>query len=229
MHRKYGEPVVLIAHSMGNLYSLYFLNHQPQEWKDKYIRDFVSLGAPWGGVAKAFRVLASGDNNRIPVISSFKIRDQQRSAVSTSWLLPYNYTWSPEKIFVSTPSANYTIRDFQKFYTDIGFEDGWLMRKATEALIYSMAPPGVRTHCLYGTRVNTPDSFFYDSLPDKEPKIFYGNGDGTVNLESALQCQKWIGQQEQKVMLYELPGSEHIEMLYNNLTISYVKKVIFGS
>ncbi|ETE65029.1 Group XV phospholipase A2, partial [Ophiophagus hannah] len=229
MYEKYGEPVVLIAHSMGNMYSLYFLSQQSQEWKDKYIRDFVSLGAPWGGVAKAFRVLASGDNNRIPVISSFKIRDQQRSAVSTSWLLPYNYTWSPEKIFVSTPSANYTIRDFQKFYTDIGFEDGWLMRKATEALIYRMAPPGVRTHCLYGTGVNTPDSFFYDSLPDKEPKIFYGNGDGTVNLESALQCQKWIGQQEQKVMLYELPGSEHIEMLYNNLTISYVKKLIESS
>uniref|UniRef100_A0A8C6XRU5 Phospholipase A2 group XV n=1 Tax=Naja naja TaxID=35670 RepID=A0A8C6XRU5_NAJNA len=188
-----------------------------------YERDESIRGAPYDW-RKAPR-----DNNRIPVISSFKIRDQQRSAVSTSWLLPYNYTWSPEKIFVSTPSANYTIRDFQKFYTDIGFEDGWLMRKATEALIYSMAPPGVRTHCLYGTRVNTPDSFFYDSLPDKEPKIFYGNGDGTVNLESALQCQKWIGQQEQKVMLYELPGSEHIEMLYNNLTISYVKKVIFGS
>ncbi|XP_039209444.1 phospholipase A2 group XV isoform X2 [Crotalus tigris] len=229
IYEEYGEPVVLIAHSMGNMYSLYFLSHQPQEWKDKYIRDFVSLGAPWGGVAKAFRVLASGDNNRIPVISSFKIRDQQRSAVSTSWLLPYNYTWSPGKIFVSTPSANYTIRDFQKFYMDIGFEDGWLMRKATEALIYSMTPPGVRTHCLYGTGVNTPDSFFYDSLPDKEPKIFYGDGDGTVNLESALQCQKWIGQQEQKVILYELPGNEHIEMLYNNLTISYVKKVLFGS
>lgn len=163
------------------------------------------------------------------MISSFKIRDQQRSAVSTSWLLPYNYTWSPEKIFVSTPSVNYTIRDFQKFYADIGFEDGWLMRKATEALIYSMTPPGVRTHCLYGTGVNTPDSFFYDSLPDKEPKVFYGNGDGTVNLESALQCQRWVGQQEQKVMLYELPGSEHIAMLYNNLTISYVKKVLFGS
>ncbi|KAF6288777.1 phospholipase A2 group XV [Rhinolophus ferrumequinum] len=199
---------------------------QPQAWKDKYIRAFVALGAPWGGVAKTLRVLASGDNNRIPVISPLKIREQQRSAVSTSWLLPYNYTWSPEKVFVRTPTTNYTLRDYQRFFQDIGFDDGWLMRQDTEGLVEAMVPPGVQLHCLYGTGVPTPDSFYYESFPDSDPKIYFGDGDGTVNLQSALQCQTWRNRQEHQVSLQALPGSEHIEMLANATTLAYLKRVL---
>nr|XP_010960814.2 phospholipase A2 group XV isoform X1 [Camelus bactrianus] len=227
MHQLYGGPVVLVAHSMGNMYTLYFLQRQPQAWKDKYIRAFVALGAPWGGVAKTLRVLASGDNNRIPVIGRLKIREQQRSAVSTSWLLPYNSTWSSEKVFVRTPTANYTLQDYHRFFQDISFEDGWLMRQDTEGLVEAMVPPGVRLHCLYGTGVPTPDSFYYESFPDRDPKICFGDGDGTVNLQSALQCQAWHSRQEHEVSFQALPGSEHIAMLANATTLAYLKRVLF--
>lgn len=62
MYNQYQEPVYLVGHSMGCHYVLYFLNQQPQAWKDKYIRGFISLGAPWGGAVKVLRVLASGND-----------------------------------------------------------------------------------------------------------------------------------------------------------------------
>lgn len=61
MYDQYQQPIYLLGHSMGCHYVLYFLNHQPQAWKDKYISGFISLGAPWGGAVKPLRVLASGN------------------------------------------------------------------------------------------------------------------------------------------------------------------------
>lgn len=67
MYEEYQEPVYLLGHSMGCHYVLYFLNHQPQDWKDKYIKGFISLGAPWGGAVKPLKVLASGNGCKVDI------------------------------------------------------------------------------------------------------------------------------------------------------------------
>ncbi|KAK6320343.1 phospholipase A2 group XV [Coregonus clupeaformis] len=228
MAEKAGGPVVLIAHSMGNMYTLYFLNHQPQAWKDFYIKAFVSLGAPWAGVAKTMRVVASGDNNRIPVISSLKIRSQQRSAVSTIWLFPYAHSWPADQILIKTPTTNYTVKDYQRFFKDIDFEDGWEMRQDTAPLVSALEPPGVAIHCLYGSGVPTAEGFIYTNFPETDPTLILGDGDGTVNLLSATQCKRWIGHQNQPVHMLELEGNEHVAMLLNFTTVAYIKTVLFG-
>lgn len=64
MYDEYKQPVYLLGHSMGNNYILYFLNQQTQDWKDHYIKGFISLGAPWGGAVKPLRVLASGTDKK---------------------------------------------------------------------------------------------------------------------------------------------------------------------
>ncbi|XP_038873294.1 phospholipase A2 group XV-like [Salvelinus namaycush] len=221
-------PVVLMAHSMGNMYTLYFLNHQPQAWKDRYIKTFVSLGAPWAGVAKTLRVVASGDNNHIPVISSLKIRSQQRTAVSTTWLLPYAHSWPADKVLVQTTTTNYTVKDYQRFFKDIDFEDGWEMRQDTEPLVNALEPPGVAIHCLYGSGVPTAEGFLYTNSTDTDPTLILGDGDGTVNLLSATQCKRWIGHQTQPVHMLELEGNEHVAMLLNFTTVTYIKTVLLG-
>ncbi|XP_056273721.1 group XV phospholipase A2 [Pseudoliparis swirei] len=229
MAEKTGGPVVIIAHSMGNMYTLYFLNHQPQAWKDRYIKSYISLGAPWAGVAKTLRVIISGDNNRIPVISSLKIRSQQRTASSTSWLFPNPKYWPNDQVFVQTPTANYTVLDYERLYSDIGFQEGWMMRQDTVSLVADLTPPGVAVHCMYGSGVATSEAFRYsDKFPDDEPTVVLGDGDGTVNLRSAMQCGRWAGQQKQPVMLMELPGNEHVDMLLNYTTVVYIKSVLFS-
>ena len=53
-------PVVLLGHSMGNPMTLYLLNHMTQEWKDKFVKSFISLAGVWGGAMKPIRLMISG-------------------------------------------------------------------------------------------------------------------------------------------------------------------------
>ena len=55
------QRVILMLHSMGGPMITYFLTHQPQKWKDKYIEAVVSLAGAWGGSIKAIKVYAAGN------------------------------------------------------------------------------------------------------------------------------------------------------------------------
>lgn len=71
--------IMLVAHSMGNPVSLYWMNNYvTQEWKDKYIRYFVSLSPPWGGAIKPLRLMASGDNIDVIIVRPLAARPYQR-------------------------------------------------------------------------------------------------------------------------------------------------------
>lgn len=133
------------------------------------------------------------------------------------------------QVLVQTPKFNYTVRHYIEFFEDIDFTDGMSMRRDTELLVYNLTPPGVATHCLYGTGIPTAEAFKYtDKFPDEEPTVVFGDGDGTVNLISAKQCGRWAGQQSQPVSMQELPHNEHVSMLQNLTSVSYIKRVLFS-
>lgn len=52
-----GQKAAIVAHSMGSLVSLYFLNKQGQEWRDKNVAVFVAASAPWEGAVTALKGL----------------------------------------------------------------------------------------------------------------------------------------------------------------------------
>uniref|UniRef100_K7FS77 Lecithin-cholesterol acyltransferase n=1 Tax=Pelodiscus sinensis TaxID=13735 RepID=K7FS77_PELSI len=230
MHDTYQRGVFLLGHSLGNLHTLYFLLQQPQAWKDRYIAGFISLGAPWGGAAKCMRVLASGDNQGIPLVSHIKLREEQRMATTSPWMFPTSLAWPETHVFISTPSYNYTYRDYQRFFLDVSFEDGWYMWSDTKDLLKGLPPPGVETHCLYGTGLPTAETYIYDEhFPFEDPvDIIYGDGDDTVSTRSMKLCARWQNQQKQPVHVLELPGVDHLNMVFSNQTLSYINEILLG-
>ncbi|XP_067905710.1 phosphatidylcholine-sterol acyltransferase isoform X1 [Heterodontus francisci] len=230
MHRAYGKPVYLLGHSMGNLYILHFLKEQPQEWKDKFIHGFISLGAPWGGTVKSLAVLTSGDNYGLAV-DLLKIREQQRTTTTNPWLLPTTRAWPTDHVFVSTPTYNYTYNDYRKFFADIGYEDGWLKWQNSKGLLSDLPPPGVNMYCLYGTGIPTPVTYIYDEdFPSSQPiQIVYGDGDNTVGIKSLSLCRKWKEQQKQKVHVIEFPGKCHFDIIYDFQALEVIQDILLGN
>ncbi|XP_014163220.1 phosphatidylcholine-sterol acyltransferase [Geospiza fortis] len=231
MHDEYQRPVFLIAHSMGNLHVLYFLLQQTQAWKDQYIGGFISLGAPWGGSVKPLRILASGDEQGIPLMSNIKLREEQRMTTTSPWMFPTTLAWPESHVFISTPSYNYTYRDYQRFFTDVNLEDGWYMWEDMKDLLKDLPPPGVDTYCLYGTGFPTAETYIYDErFPYEDPvDIIYGDGDDSVSTRSLELCKRWRDQQKQQVFVQELRGAHHFNMIFSNLTLSYINEILLGS
>ncbi|XP_064640579.1 phospholipase A2 group XV-like [Lineus longissimus] len=220
--------VVVIAHSMGNIVFLYFLNHIDQLWKDKYISSYVSLAGPWAGAAKTVRIMASGDNLGVFVVETLKARVQQRTMPSTAWMMPSERFWKKDEVIVYTPYRNYTVYDYKQFFADIKFPVGYLMRQDTEKLIDDLRPPGVEHHCLHGSKVHTPGAFRYTKgmFPDTQPYTINEDGDGTVNMRSLLACLLWKGKQKQPTYHKVIEGTEHLAILDNLEVLDYLHKVL---
>lgn len=222
------QPVVLMGHSMGNNYILYLLNRQPQSWKDKYIRSFISIAGPYGGAVKTLRLMASGDNLGVFVVNPLTAREQQRTMPSTSWLLPYDTFWTENEVLVYGPNVNYTVKDYKRFFDDIEYPDGYSMRQDTEELIKNLEAPGVEVHCIHGVNVSTPAALVYSKSKwhDKQPDVILGDGDGTVNIRSLQGCQRWIGKQKADVFYHQVGGAEHLAILNNDDVKAYITRVL---
>lgn len=164
-------------------------------------------------------------------MSNIKLREEQRMTTTSPWMFPTTLAWPESHVFISTPSYNYTYRDYQRFFTDVNLEDGWYMWEDMKDLLKDLPPPGVDTYCLYGTGFPTAETYIYDErFPYEDPvDIIYGDGDDSVNTRSLELCKRWRDQQKQKVYVQELRGAHHFNMVFSNLTLSYINEILLGS
>merc|ERR1712062_51164 len=82
--------VTLISHSYGCPVTQYFLSQQSQEWKDKYINQWIPLAGIFGGAKTIALIYSSGHAEGIPdiIVDPLKLRGEQRSSTSNLWMLP---------------------------------------------------------------------------------------------------------------------------------------------
>nr|XP_021157085.1 phosphatidylcholine-sterol acyltransferase isoform X2 [Columba livia] len=190
-----------------------------------YVRDQTVRAAPYD-----WRV-GPRDNQGIPLMSNIKLREEQRMTTTSPWMFPTSLAWPETHVFISTPSYNYTYRDYQRFFTDVNLEDGWYMWEDMKDLLKDLPPPGVDTYCLYGTGYPTVETYIYDEhFPYEDPvDMIYGDGDDTVSTRSSELCKRWCNQQKQKVHVQELRGIDHLNMVFSNLTLSSINEILLGS
>ena len=104
------------------------------------------------------------------------------------------------------------------------------MRQDTVGLgLQDLKHPGVEIHCLHGINVSTPAAFTYgpNQFPDTQPKVTYGNGDGTVNAESLYACLEWKGDKH-GFYHQEFSGNtaSHLSILQDVRVIQYIVNVL---
>lgn len=60
---------------MGCKWILYMLNHVDNDWKEKYIDQWISLSPAYGGSPKILKTLATGEGDDVPFLKSLKVRN----------------------------------------------------------------------------------------------------------------------------------------------------------
>ena len=196
--------------------SLYFLNEVvTQEWKDQYINAWVTLSGAWSGGAGGLGTVIS---------SPFRVA--YRTFEGLSWLLPKPYVWNTTVLVTST-SRNYTANDYEDFFRDIGYPQGYQMYLGIVPLNENYPAPRVSIHCLYGVNVSTPESYTYGNGFDANPtNINYGDGDGTVNLQGSQVCLKWRNEQSEPFSTLTFPGVHHRQMVTNTDVLETVAEIV---
>lgn len=225
------QPVVILAHSMGGLWTLYFLNQQTEEWRNQYIARFVSVSTPWGGAVEQMMTFASGNPEGVPFVNSLVVREEQRRSESNLWLLPVSRVFG-DRPLVATSTRNYTAADMEDFLVDIGFAEGVPAYKSRiPHLTEILRAPGIPVTLIYGHGVPTSQQLSYEAKGfDNHPEITDGDGDGTVNVCSLTAVVKeWDAVEGQELDVVPLANKGHMKILHDADSVQVIVDAILNA
>ncbi|WOL17700.1 lecithin-cholesterol acyltransferase-like 1 [Canna indica] len=219
-----GKPVILLSHSLGGLFTLQLLARSSSSWRQKYVKHFVTLSAPWAGTVQEMLTFASGYTLGIPIVDPLLVRGEQRSSESNLWLLPAPKVFG-EKPLVTTVNRSYSAWDMPEFLADIGFGEGvYPYKTRILPLTEDLPEVGVPVTCVIGGGVETAEKLFYgEGGFDVQPEVVYGDGDGTVNMASLLALEAaWAESASPVVRVIRVDGVDHTSILKDKSALTEI-------
>jgi len=231
----HGNKVVLLSHSMGCLYTLYFLNQKDDEWKSKYVKRWIATSGVFAGAGSGVIQLMSGDASWIPGVTGMTVRDEQRSYESSMILLPTPQVWNTFPLVRASYGRNFSAEEYGEMFAATGdFPSGLERYNLVANLTSVLELPGVNVSHFYGIGVPTATAFEYDaaSMADlpasfkKGPtKTVNGDGDGTVPLRSLQSAEKaWSSSNPVDVRTFA--GQSHTGVLKDKEYIAAVIQLV---
>jgi len=203
MYKKHNNKrVIFNSISEGGSYTKIFLQNVDQAWKDKYVAGWQSMGGVYAGAVEIALNMITGDymyQSMLPWLNMKQFRDATQAYPGLAVLAPA-ITGDKKldaKKMIHTPKRSYTYGEYRQALIDAGRHISRQVYDHTFPKLVNISEhPGVRMWCLYGTGVKTVNGIKYKESGHKmaeedKPEIVYGDGDGTVHLDSLAICKNW--------------------------------------
>lgn len=230
------NPAIIIGHDLGSVIANYFLVSSVKDWKNRFIGKFISISGAFGGCPKALRTILSGASTPG---NSANFNSAIKASCGLSLMLPDPSVYGDNPL-VHYNQTLYSSKDIPKLLSMVSKDAMETMNVCKSIKNTSMKAPGVETHILGGSDVNTESSYKYNlslvNEPDKNVPFYrmelpfnqkfnyndYFQGDGTIP-KFALEYPIWWAKSQKEPVYYQFfAGAEHTKILSTLDLIQYI-------
>lgn len=197
-----------------------------QQWKEKHISKFVTLGAPWTGAVDAAENLITGLTIKyLSYIYKTKFRPMIQSFPSIYFLLP---TLGYNESFINYAGEEISADNYDRFFELLDVPDGKEMWMDSKDTVSQLEHPGVDTTCIFGSKIDTTEKLIFKSSNDwpDSPQVIKGDGDGTVHRTSLEACTKWAENSDRHFSIENYENLSHLGVRDDDRVIQYMLKLI---
>ncbi|KAJ3430425.1 phosphatidylcholine-sterol acyltransferase [Anaeramoeba flamelloides] len=220
------QKVTILTHSMGGKIFTYFMSQsqQTQEWKDKYIQQWIPIAPALGGSFEPLETTIWGIDFGDPLVSKLKMREFQRTFTMMYYMYPFeDLDW--EEPVIITDDRNYYARkeDYLDMMTELQFpkySSEMLERQWEEMVVIDS--PMVPTYIIFGNGTDTNcQAKFNGPITSDDYTIETCSGDGTVVEKNVLaMCNNW--KKDHYVSCEGYEDKEHVSMVEDDEVINRV-------